>query len=70
MRTTAGSPTWSTSSTRSMSRTRAIVLINPNNPTGAVCSRRMLEQLAELARRNNLVIFADEIYDKLILDEE
>src|SRR6266849_1953355 len=51
------------------SRTRAIVLINPNNPTGALCSRRMLEQLAELARRNNLVIFADEIYDKLILDE-
>jgi alanine-synthesizing transaminase len=51
------------------SRTRAIVLINPNNPTGALCSRRMLEQLADLARRNNLVIFADEIYDKLILDE-
>ena len=51
------------------SRTRAIVLINPNNPTGAMCSRRMLEQLAELARRNNLVIFADEIYDKLMLDE-
>ena len=50
------------------SRTRALVLINPNNPTGSVCSRRMLEQLAELARRNNLVIFADEIYDKLILD--
>ncbi|MGH9504567.1 MAG: aminotransferase class I/II-fold pyridoxal phosphate-dependent enzyme [Terriglobales bacterium] len=50
-------------------RTRAIVLINPNNPTGAMCSGRMLEQLAELARRNNLVIFADEIYDKLILDD-
>jgi alanine-synthesizing transaminase len=50
------------------SRTRAIVLINPNNPTGALCSRRMLEQLADLARRNNLVIFSDEIYDKLILD--
>jgi len=49
-------------------RTRAIVLINPNNPTGAVCSRRMLESVAELARRHNLVIFADEIYDKLILD--
>ncbi|HEV3207752.1 MAG TPA: aminotransferase class I/II-fold pyridoxal phosphate-dependent enzyme [Terriglobales bacterium] len=49
-------------------RTRAIVLINPNNPTGAMCSRRMLEQLAELARRNNLVVFSDEIYDKLILD--
>lgn len=51
-------------------RTRGIVLINPNNPTGAICSRRMLEAIAELARRNNLVIFADEIYDKLILDEE
>src|ERR1700732_5383338 len=52
------------------SRPRAIVLINPNNPTGSVCSRRMLEQLAELARRNNLILFADEIYDKLILDED
>jgi len=51
-------------------RTRGIVLINPNNPTGAVCSRRMLEAIAELARRNNLVIFADEIYDKLILDDD
>jgi alanine-synthesizing transaminase len=51
-------------------RTRGIVLINPNNPTGALCSRRMLEAIAELARRNNLVIFADEIYDKLILDDD
>ena len=51
-------------------RARGIVLINPNNPTGAVCSRRMLEAIAELARRNNLVIFADEIYDKLILDND
>jgi len=51
-------------------RTRGIVLINPNNPTGAVCSRRMLEAIAELARRNNLVIFADEIYDKLVLDDD
>ena len=51
-------------------RTRGIVLINPNNPTGAVCSRRMLEQIAELARRHNLVIFADEIYDKLILEDD
>ncbi len=49
-------------------QTRGIVLINPNNPTGAVCSRPMLESVAELARRHNLVIFADEIYDKLILD--
>jgi alanine-synthesizing transaminase len=52
------------------SSTRAIVLINPNNPTGSVCSRRMLERLAEFARHHNLVIFADEIYDKLILDDD
>ncbi|MGA8150340.1 MAG: aminotransferase class I/II-fold pyridoxal phosphate-dependent enzyme [Terriglobales bacterium] len=51
-------------------RTRGIVLINPNNPTGAVCNRKMLEEIAELARRHNLVIFADEIYDKLIIDGE
>lgn len=49
-------------------RTRAIVLINPNNPTGSLCTREMLEQIAELARRHNLVVFSDEIYDKLILD--
>jgi alanine-synthesizing transaminase len=52
------------------SRTRGLVLINPNNPTGSVCSSEMLEQLAELARQHNLVLFADEIYDKLILDNE
>jgi alanine-synthesizing transaminase len=51
-------------------RTRGIVLINPNNPTGSVCSRKMLQDIAELARRHNLVIFADEIYDKLILDDD
>lgn len=50
--------------------TRGIVLINPNNPTGSVCTRRMLEDIAELARGHNLVIFADEIYDKLILDDD
>jgi alanine-synthesizing transaminase len=50
------------------SRTKAIVLINPNNPTGALCTRKMLQDLAELARQNNLLIIADEIYDKLILD--
>jgi alanine-synthesizing transaminase len=49
--------------------TRAIVLINPNNPTGALCTRPMLERIAELARRHNLVVFADEIYDKLILED-
>ena len=51
-------------------RTRGIVLINPNNPTGSVATRKMLEQIAELARRHNLVIFADEIYDKLIIDDD
>ncbi len=51
-------------------RTRGIVLINPNNPTGSVCTRKMLEEIAELARRHNLVIFADEIYDKLIMDDD
>jgi alanine-synthesizing transaminase len=49
-------------------RTRGIVLINPNNPTGSVCTRAMLEQIAELARQHSLLIFSDEIYDKLILD--
>src|SRR6202521_3640367 len=49
--------------------TRGIVLINPNNPTGSLCTRQMLEQVAELARRHNLVVFADEIYDKLILPD-
>jgi alanine-synthesizing transaminase len=51
-------------------RTRGIVLINPNNPTGSVCTRKMLEQIADLARQHNLVIFADEIYDKLIIDDD
>jgi alanine-synthesizing transaminase len=51
-------------------RTRGIVLINPNNPTGSVCTRPLLEQIAELARRHSLVIFADEIYDKLIIDDD
>jgi alanine-synthesizing transaminase len=51
-------------------RTRGIVLINPNNPTGSVCTRPMLEKIADLARQHNLVIFADEIYDKLILGDD
>ena len=49
-------------------RTKAILLINPSNPTGAVMSRRTLDQVLELARRHNLLILADEIYDKLIFD--
>src|SRR5947199_1325543 len=52
------------------SLTSASVIVNPNNPTGSVCSRRMLGQLAEFARRHNWVIFADGIYDKLILDDD
>src|SRR3954462_15203687 len=44
-------------------QTRGIVLINPNNPPGSLCSRKMLEQIAELARRHNLLVFSDEIYD-------
>ncbi len=52
------------------SATRAMIVGNPNNPTGGVYSRATLERIADFARRNNLVIFADEIYDKLILDGE
>ncbi|MBU0691659.1 aminotransferase class I/II-fold pyridoxal phosphate-dependent enzyme [bacterium] len=51
-------------------KTRAIVLINPNNPTGSVCEKATLLGLIELAKQHNIVIFADEIYDKLILDED
>jgi len=50
------------------SRTRAIILINPNNPTGSLCTRKMLEQITAIARQHNLLIIADEIYNKLILD--
>ena len=51
-------------------RTKAILLINPNNPTGAVCSKATLEKIIELARRHGLVVFADEIYEKLIFDPQ
>ena len=49
-------------------KTRAIVLINPNNPTGSVCSEETLRALIDLAIEHNIVIFSDEIYDKLIFD--
>lgn len=49
-------------------KTRGIVLINPNNPTGAVYSRDFLLEVIELARQHNLIIFADEIYDKVLYD--
>ena len=50
------------------SRTKAIVVINPNNPTGAVYSKEVLEGIVEIARKHQLMIFADEIYDRLIMD--
>jgi alanine-synthesizing transaminase len=49
-------------------RTRALVLINPNNPTGSVYPRPVLEAIAELARRHGLVLLSDEIYDKILYD--
>jgi alanine-synthesizing transaminase len=50
------------------SRTRAIVIINPNNPTGALYPDNLLQDIIEIARQNNLIIFADEIYDKILYD--
>ncbi len=49
-------------------KTRGIVVINPNNPTGAVYPRSVLEGIVELARKHKLIIFADEIYDKILYD--
>ncbi len=49
-------------------RTKGIVVINPNNPTGALYPKEILEQIVELARKYELIIFADEIYDRLVMD--
>lgn len=49
-------------------KTKGIVVINPNNPTGAVYPREILEQIADLAREHELILFADEIYDRLVMD--
>lgn len=49
-------------------RTKGIVVINPNNPTGALYPREVLEEIVEVAREHQLVIFADEIYDRLVMD--
>lgn len=49
--------------------TRAVVIINPNNPTGAVYSRAVLQQVVDLARRHDLVVMSDEIYDKILYDD-
>jgi alanine-synthesizing transaminase len=50
-------------------RTKAIVVINPNNPTGAVYSAEVLQEIAGLAREHGLVVMADEIYDKILYDD-
>lgn len=49
-------------------KTKAIVIINPNNPTGAVYPKELLEEIINIARENDLIIFSDEIYDRLIMD--
>ncbi len=49
-------------------KTRAIVIINPNNPTGALYSDDILKEIVQIAKENNLIIFADEIYDKMLYD--
>jgi alanine-synthesizing transaminase len=51
-------------------RTKAIVVINPNNPTGALYPREVLEEIVEIARQNQLMIFSDEIYDRLVMEGE
>jgi len=50
------------------SRTKAIVIINPNNPTGALYPKELLEKIVDIARRHELIIFSDEIYDRLVMD--
>jgi len=50
-------------------RTKAIVLINPNNPTGAVYERPILEAIAQIARENELIVYADEIYSRITYDD-
>lgn len=51
-------------------KTKAIVIINPNNPTGALYPKEILEKIVEIARRHELIIFSDEIYDRLVMDGE
>jgi alanine-synthesizing transaminase len=50
-------------------RTKAMVIINPNNPTGAVYPRELLDGMLDLARRHGLMVFADEVYDKILYDD-
>lgn len=51
-------------------KTKAIVIINPNNPTGALYPKEVLEQIVNVAREHQLIIFSDEIYDRLVMDDE
>ena len=51
-------------------RTKAMVIINPNNPTGALYPKEVLQQLVEIAREHQLIIFSDEIYDRLVMEEK
>ena len=51
-------------------KTKAIVIINPNNPTGALYPREVLQQIVDVAREHQLIIFSDEIYDRLILTDD
>lgn len=49
-------------------KTKGIIIINPNNPTGALYSKEILEEIVQIAREHELIIFADEIYDRLVMD--
>ena len=51
-------------------KTKAIVIINPNNPTGALYPKELLVRIVDIARRHELIIFSDEIYDRLVMDGE
>ena len=51
-------------------KTKGIILINPNNPTGALYSKKTLEEIIGIAREHNLIIFSDEIYNKILLDDD
>lgn len=51
-------------------RTKAIVIINPNNPTGALYPKEVLQQIVDVAREHQIMIFSDEIYDRLVMDDE
>ena len=64
-----GTPTSTTSPRRSPTAPRPLVIINPNNPTGAVYPKEILEGMLDLARRHGLMVMADEIYDQILYDD-